>query len=187
MTSLDTLWIKNEDWYYLEDREDGKFIYHLKDGAPKEVVTSFNHYQEQLRKKFKRSQELRLSIIKSMEIIEEFDTVYVEKENKSGVVVDIDGFGKYTVEYNDDSLPIGVDGKHILFCCSREEIRLVIKGTDPDLNLDGPPKTVLCPVLKDEIADIDCLENRDNRFPDKVYEEIPDCMEKCKECEWHNF
>ncbi len=123
-----------------------------------------------------------------MATIEELDTVYIEKEKKSGTVVDISKFGKYTVEYVDDKLPIGAEGKHILIDCIREDIRLVHKGAAKvDENLDGPPKFILCPVLGKEIADIDCLENRDNSFTETVYDEIPDCSEKCKECEWHDF
>ncbi len=121
-------------------------------------------------------------------MIEELDTVYIAKENKTGTVVDINRFGRYTVECTDDNLPIGAEGKHILVDCLRDDIRLVHKGAmRTDDKSDGAPTSVFCPVMGKEIADIDCIENHDNRFPALVYDSVPECESICRKCEWHDF
>jgi hypothetical protein len=58
-----------------------------------------------------------------------------------------------------------------------------------------PPSHVACPLLDgEEIADYDCIENRDiaddfikeQHLPEK-YKQHPDWKTICKNCKWHYF
>ena len=60
--------------------------------------------------------------------IEELDTVRIKALNVIGTVVDIDSYGRYTVEFVDDELPIGDHDKHILYYCRIDDIEFYHKG-----------------------------------------------------------
>jgi len=64
----------------------------------------------------------------TMEAIEILDTVFIKSESKFGTVVDVSRTGTYTVEYIDDRLSVGVEGKHILYDCMEEDLCFVHKG-----------------------------------------------------------
>ncbi len=132
------------------------------------------------------------------ELIEELDTVRIIALNVIGTVVDIGSGGIYTVEFVDDDLPIGAHDKHILYHCRSDEIEFYHKG--PVLAVESsklpeiPPKRVECPVLKVEIDDIDCIENREivdgnhgGRFFPDGFDKTDGFESICKGCRWHVY
>ena len=56
------------------------------------------------------------------------------------------------------------------------------------------PNHVMCPLVDEEIEDIDCIENssavdkilKEDSVPER-FKEKPDWKEICRKCKWHDY